>query len=306
LRIQEEEVQAGRDRLKASVVGTTPTYMEVLPMKLAEGRFFHYHELEDATRVCVLGGALRRELFPLGEALGKRVKVGQDWYTVVGVMASVSQVDEDESGAVRYAGRDLYIPLSASLLRFEPGQQLNELTRIVVQVQSESDVDQAAGLVETVLSRRHAGTPDYSVVVPVELIRRRQATSRIFNLVMGAIAGISLLVGGIGIMNIMLASVLERTREIGVRRALGATRADVLAQFLLEAVAVSFFGGLLGVALGIGLTRGIAVWAGWSTVVSLQAIVLAFGVSALVGIVFGWYPARRAARLSPIECLRYE
>ncbi len=306
LRIQEEEIQAGRDRVKAQVVGTTPVYLEVLPVRVAEGRFFHYGELESAERVCVLGGALRRELFPLGAVLGNQVKVGEDWYTVIGVMHSVSRVEEDESGAVRDAGRDLYIPLSAALLRFERGEQFNELNRIVVQVRPGANVDQAAGLVETVLSRRHAGTRDYSVVVPVELIRQRQATSRIFNLVMGAIAGISLLVGGIGIMNIMLASVLERTREIGIRRAMGATQADVLAQFLMEAVAVSFIGGLIGVGLGIGLTRGIAVWAGWSTVVSLPAIALAFGVSAMVGIVFGWYPARRAARLSPIECLRYE
>jgi putative ABC transport system permease protein len=143
-------------------------------------------------------------------------------------------------------------------------------------------------------------------VVPEQLLRQRQSTLRIFNVVMGAIAGISLMVGGIGIMNIMLASVMERTREIGVRRALGATHRDILLQFLLEAVAVSILGAMVGIILGFALTQAIATYAGWRTVVSATAVLLAVGVAASVGIVFGIYPARRAARMDPIESLRYE
>ena len=260
----------------------------------------------DLSRVCVLGAALRRELFPLHDPVGRRVKLGRDWYTVIGVMAPSSVAEDDESGAVREEGRDVYIPVTSALRRFEPDESGSELSRIVVQVDEAEGIGVAARLIEQILERRHQGVPDHRVVVPQELIRRRQATARIFNLVMGAIAGISLLVGGIGIMNIMLASVLERTREIGVRRAMGATRREVLLQFLLEAVAVSFLGGMLGILLGLGLTRAVAAGAGWPTVVVPSSVILAFGVSALVGVVFGWFPARRAARLSPIESLRYE
>jgi putative ABC transport system permease protein len=306
LRIFEEDVQQGSERVKAQVVGTTPEWMEVVPRRLSRGRFFDYDEVLDLSRVCVLGAALRHRLFPLQDPVGRRIKVGWDWYTVVGVMASAASSQEDESGAVRDEGRDVYLPVTCALRRFEPDPAGSELSRIVVQVDEAAGIGVAARLIEQILDRRHQGVPDHRVVVPQELIRRRQATARIFNLVMGAIAGISLLVGGIGIMNIMLASVLERTREIGVRRAMGATQREVLLQFLLEAVAVSFLGGMLGILLGLGLTRAIAAGAGWPTVVVPSSVVLAFGVSALVGIVFGWFPARRAARLSPIESLRYE
>jgi len=161
-------------------------------------------------------------------------------------------------------------------------------------------------IVRNSLSRRHNQVDDFNITIPEALLRQKQQTQRIFNIVMGAIAGISLLVGGIGIMNIMLASVMERTREIGVRRAVGARQRDILSQFLVEAMVLSFAGGLLGVLLGFILTKVIALYAGWRTLVSVSAIILAFTVSAAVGIVFGIYPARQAARLDPIVSLRYE
>ncbi len=161
-------------------------------------------------------------------------------------------------------------------------------------------------MVRNLLLRRHLNTEDFEIVVPLELIRQRQATQRIFSLIMGAIAGISLLVGGIGIMNIMLSSVLERTREIGIRLSLGATRSNIMQQFLIEAATVSVLGGAMGIALGVTLAWTISAAAGWVTVVSPLSIVLAFGVSVAVGITFGYLPARRAASLNPIECLRYE
>jgi putative ABC transport system permease protein len=307
LRLRDHEVQYGRERIKATIVGTTPEFTEAMPLRLRRGRFFREPEVDALARVCVLGAGVAHELFPLEDPLGRRVKLDRDWYTVIGVMAATGPVAaEDTGGALRDQDRDVYIPVTAALRRFDRTDDDSELSRIVVQAAADAGVEPTAHAVRGVIERRHRGVADYRIVVPQELIRQRQATARIFNLVMGAIAGISLLVGGIGIMNIMLANVLERTREIGVRRAMGARTRDVLGQFLLEAVAVSFVGGTLGIALGFALTRVVAATAGWPTVVVPSSVLLAFGVSTLVGIVFGYYPARRAARLSPIEALRYE
>jgi putative ABC transport system permease protein len=214
------------------------------------------------------------------------------------------------SGGAETAGNDLnqqiYIPLSVSVQRFTMDPFESEVDRIVARVREADRVREAANIIQSTLARRHNGVEDYQISIPEELLRQRQKTQRIFNIVMGCIAGISLLVGGIGIMNIMLASVLERTREIGIRRAIGATRKDIMAQFLFEAVLLSFLGGMIGIVLGWAMTGVITLYAGWKTIVSFFSVVLAFGVSAVVGILFGFYPARQAALMDPIESLRYE
>ena len=161
-------------------------------------------------------------------------------------------------------------------------------------------------VVKTLIDRLHGGADDYTITVPEALLEQSQRTQRLFDVVMGAIAGISLLVGGIGIMNIMLATVLERTREIGVRRAMGARQVDIRNQFFLEAFAVTVTGGLLGIVMGLAIAKGVAAYAGWKTIVTIWSIALSVGVSAAVGLAFGSYPAMRAARLDPVEALRYE
>ncbi len=306
LRIVESNIQAGRRRVTGNVVGTTPDYLAVMRRHLARGRFLDYADLDSVARVCVLGPGLARELFLVADPVGQRVKLGRDWYTVVGVMADVGVAAGSDLHDVRDTARDVTIPVTCALQRVNLPAFTSPLDRLVVQVSDADRIVEASGVLSRLLKRRHRGVDDYRVVVPQLLIRQQQATQRIFNVVMGAIAGISLLVGGIGIMNIMLASVLERTREIGVRRAVGATERDVMLQFLFEAVGVSFLGGLLGVAFGFALTQAIASYAGWPVAIAPWSVLLAFGVSAAVGILFGFYPARRAARMRPIESLRYE
>jgi putative ABC transport system permease protein len=210
------------------------------------------------------------------------------------------------SGISDNLNNNVYIPITSAVKRFPRSIFASEIDRIIVQVKDSGRIQEAATIIKTSLSRRHNQVSDFTITIPEALLRQKQKTQRIFNIVMGAIAGISLLVGGIGIMNIMLASVMERTREIGVRRAVGARQLDILGQFLVEAVVLSFAGGLLGVVLGFILTKVIALYAGWRTIVSIGAIILAFTVSAAVGIIFGIYPARQAAKLDPIVSLRYE
>jgi len=180
------------------------------------------------------------------------------------------------------------------------------MDQIVLRLAKDAPMQKTANLVDNVLFNRHKKTKNYSMIVPEQLLRQSEETQKIFNIIMGAIAGISLLVGGIGIMNIMLASVLERTREIGIRRALGATQKDILWQFLTEAVILSLFGGLFGIILGYALALGITYYSDWETAISIWSVLLSFGVSSGIGIVFGYYPARNAAGLNPIEALRYE
>ncbi len=314
-------VRFGKERAKATIVGTTPEYAEVMNFNTREGSFFTFQDVEEIRRICVLGGGIKWRLFLFKSPLGEKIKIGDQWFTVVGVIEEKSVTSSRSRGLpVNDINQEIYIPITTSLKRFVdvnsgmsyvPGQgwkrvQQSEIKQFVARVPNIGRIQEAANILKATMERRHNFVEDFSITVPEALLRQSRQTQRIFNIVMGAIASISLVVGGIGIMNIMLASVLERTREIGIRRATGATRRDILGQFLLEAIILSFAGGMIGIVLGFVLTKAIAAYADWRTIVSMQAIMLSFGVSVVVGIIFGVYPARRAARMDPIDALRYE
>ena len=291
----------------ATVVGTTPEYSEVLNFPVSKGSFLTYYDVANRNRVCVLGGGIKKDLFGFEDPVEKKIKVEDLWFTVIGVMED-QDIPAGKQGSIktRNLNQDIYIPITASFKRFISDQFASEIDQVTARVVNSEKITEAANIVRNIMNRRHNGVPDFQIIIPEALLRQSQETQRIFNIVMGAIAGISLLVGGIGIMNIMLASILERTREIGVRRAVGATRMDILGQFIIEAVLISFSGGILGIFLGYGLTRVIAFYADWKTIVSFYMLMLAFGVSVTVGLIFGILPARKAALLDPIESLRYE
>jgi len=291
----------------ATVVGTTPEYSEVLNFPVSKGSFLTYYDVANRNRVCVLGGGIKKDLFGFEDPVEKKIKVEDLWFTVIGVMED-QDIPAGKQGSIktRNLNQDIYIPITASFKRFISDQFASEIDQVTARVVNSEKITEAANIVRNIMNRRHNGVPDFQIIIPEALLRQSQETQRIFNIVMGAIAGISLLVGGIGIMNIMLASILERTREIGVRRAVGATRMDILGQFIIEAVLISFSGGILGIFLGYGLTRAIAFYADWKTIVSFYMLMLAFGVSVTVGLIFGILPARKAALLDPIESLRYE
>jgi putative ABC transport system permease protein len=207
---------------------------------------------------------------------------------------------------MRNLNRDVYVPMTTANSRFANARRGDAIQEIALRVPRADQVTSVAGITRRLIGGAHRGVDDFEIVVPAELLSQAQTTQRVFNIVMGSIAAISLLVGGIGIMNVMLTSVTERTREIGIRRAVGATRRAILSQFLMETVLISMGGGVVGILLGFGMARGINVFAGWETALSPLSTAGAFGVAALVGIVFGIYPARRAARMDPIAALRFE
>jgi len=320
------------ERKDVRIIGTTPDYLPVFNYSLRAGTFIRHSHLEGQDNVCVIGEGVKEKLFHFEDPIGKQLKLEKQWFTVIGIMEKQrSQLKKIESLKMRNLNMDVYIPLTTAQFKMERVKESSSggmvvfggggvrvvggrsmpvpkerLEQLVVKVKDGEALEEAVPVIRRILARRHFGIDDYEVIVPDALVEQSQKTQRIFNVVMGAIAGISLLVGGIGIMNIMLASVLERTREIGIRRAMGARQSDVLAQFLIEAVILSIIGGAIGVLIGFGLTKIITLYAGWRTIVSLPAVGLAFFVSAGIGIGFGYYPARKAAFQSPIESLRYE
>lgn len=302
------KAQTHGNTFRTMAVGTTADYLTVLDAQMGSGVYFSQEDLRESKRVCVLGADAKRALFFFDDPLGGRVKIRNQWFTVIGVLADKGAAGGKIGGVleVRNTDEDIYIPLTTMLTRFHWEPADAELSQITVKISASKQLQEAAAIVRTILNRRHRGVEDFKIAIPEELLRQSQKTQQIFNIVMGCIAGISLVVGGIGIMNIMLASVLERTREIGIRRALGARRHDILSQFLVESLLVSLFGGLIGVILGYAVPEIITLYAGWRTIVQPWTIALAFGVSASVGIGFGIYPARQAALLNPIDALRYE
>jgi putative ABC transport system permease protein len=295
------------------VVGTVPEYLQVMNLRIEEGRWICDLDVDRNDNSAVLGAAAAGVLFPLENPLGQAFRAGETQFTVIGVLAALGR--EASPGGVPL-DQCVFVPLTSSRARF--GDEIRrvstgneertrvELNEIKVKLRSTEEVLPAARLLARILGLGERPQDDVKLIVPLELLRQQEATARMFNAVLGAIAFISLLVGGIGIMNVMLATVTERTREIGIRRALGAKRRHIVSQFLVETVCLSVGGGLMGVALGLAIPIAVEHFADMLTIVTPAALVLAFGISAGTGVLFGIYPAWRAAAMDPVEALRHE
>jgi putative ABC transport system permease protein len=321
------------------IVGVDSSYFRVMNLRVAEGAGFSGRHFAASSPVTIIGQGVKSRFFTTSDPIGKTIKVGSQWLTVVGVLEDrkVSHETAQQLG-IRDANMDVYVPLPTMFLRYRnraevtqqemelaakasnSGEQdstqtddqraekrnYNQLDKIIVQVKRSEVVPAVAEVTKRMLQRRHNDVTDFEISVPELILQQQQRAKTIFNVVLGAIASISLIVGGIGIMNIMLASILERIKEIGVRRAVGATQKDIGAQFLSEAVMISLAGGITGILVGAGLASAIEHTAKIHTIVSPMSVVVAFGVSVAVGLVFGLVPASRAAKSDPIVCLRYE
>jgi putative ABC transport system permease protein len=328
-------------RRSAKLVGVEPSYFEIYNFELADGSMFTSEHLKTGAPVCIIGNSIRSKFFPTENPIGKSIKVGPNWLSIIGVMKEryVSESSIEKLG-IRDFNMDVYTPIQSVLVRYKnrdmvtnanlnptpnfsrgriiimgaegenedtgPAVNYHQLDRLVIQVGETEQLTPTAEILSRLLQRRHYDVVDYEIEIPELLLKQQQRTNDIFNYVLGAIAGISLLVGGIGIMNIMLASVLERIKEIGLRLAIGAQKTDIIQQFLFEAVMISVTGGIIGVILGITLATLVSSIANIPTVISFSSIILSFGVAATVGLIFGIAPARKAAMQDPITSLRYE
>jgi putative ABC transport system permease protein len=291
------------------VYGVSPPYQKIAGLSVTRGRFFSEDEDKAAAPVCVLGQAATAGLFGGVDPIGQFVKVNQQWFRVIGIAGPQLTAQADVAGLPAQDRNNLiYVPLFSAILRLEDSLswQKDEIDAVYVTLAPSANVVSAGAVMRGLLDTSHRGASDFSVIVPAELLAEQQRTKRLFEIVMVAIASISLLVGGIGIMNIMLASVMERTREIGVRRAIGATRRAIVRQFLVETTMITVTGGAIGTIVGIVLSQLVAYFAGWSTIVSVVSVAIACVVSVSIGIVFGLYPAMRAAGLDPVRALHYE
>lgn len=320
----DQEARYGNRKVAIKIVGTIPWYTEVSPIHVVHGRFLSSIDLHQQQSVCVVDEQLVSSLFGFDDPLGKDIRIRGNCYRVVGVAGTppVGGKRNGTSGAAPALASDtgatgsVYLPLSTAKSRFTElsasfsgGSQNIErvqLQKITVKVKSTDQVLPMRDILDTLLARLHKDKEDYRIVVPLELLYQARQTQRIFSIVLGSIATISLLVGGIGIMNIMLATVSERTREIGIRRALGATKRAIIIQFLSETLMLTFVGGILGIVLGSLIPFLVTHFGHMPTVITGLSLVLAFGISAAVGVVFGLYPAYRAANMDPIESLRHE
>ncbi|HWR50995.1 MAG TPA: ABC transporter permease [Bryobacteraceae bacterium] len=287
--------------------GVRASYRIIHDLHPIEGRFITDEDDEASASVCALGLNAKIGMLGYGPAVGKYVKVNDTWLRVVGVLAE-QVADPGSGGRVIDRNNAVFIPINTFRYRFWDASAYlkDELDGVDVRLKPDADTIAVAKIVTAILASTHREAEDFTVTIPAALLAQQKRTQMIFTYVMVAIAAISLLVGGIGIMNIVLATVMERTREIGIRRAMGARRVDIVRQFLTESVVISVVGGLLGVAFGVFLSWTIAQVADWKTIVTTTSVVVAFAVSGLVGVVFGIYPAMKAARIDPIEALRYE
>lgn len=328
-------------RSSATLTGVTPDFFSVYNLALQKGAMFTASQMESGNAVCLIGQKIAIKFFPSEDPIGKYIKCGDLWLKVVGILENKStNITASEELGISNFNVNIYAPLSTILLRYKDRSavteaalhgnndnrmmffgwgatsmssttsdeetNMNQVDKIVVQVKESGQIGATVKVLKEMLGRRHAGVDDFEIKVPELLLKQEQRTKDIFNIVLGAIASISLIVGGIGIMNIMLASVMERIREIGVRRATGATRREIVIQFLSEATIISITGGMIGIILGIAFSKIIMKITDILTIVSPLSIVVSFGVSVAVGILFGYMPAKRAADQDPVESLRHD
>lgn len=294
--------------VKSTVIGVTPEFLGMMNYRLREGEFINRSHYDQRLKVCVVGSGVASSLFRGGDVLGKMIKVEDQWVEIIGVLESKTLFTETVGElAARDLNTDIYIPLSVFLNRFSQENPLaSQIQQITVQVEESGRLIEASSLINEILKRHHFNNEDYSIVIPYELLKQEEKERQIYNFLLGAIAAISLVVGGIGIMNIMLATVMERTREIGIRRAIGARKADIMSQFVTEAVAISIAGGIIGVLLGVTLSLSVSLFTDVTTYIRLYSIFIAFAFSVIVGISFGYLPAKNAANLKPVDSIRYE
>jgi putative ABC transport system permease protein len=322
-------VISGGRRRTAKLIGIKPAYFEVSNIELKNGQAFSEAHSLNKEAVCIIGSGIKKKLFPGTKALGQKIKVGKQWLTIIGITKGINLSSKaQENLGIRDYNMDIYAPINTVLSRYIDRAKLREdngsdfededepqvrtmknyhqIDRMVVQVKDSEYLGSTAEVISRLLQRKHNKVVDFEVIIPQQLLEQQQRTKDIFNLVLSAIAGISLLVGGIGIMNIMLASVLERTREIGTRLAIGAKKQDIIQQFLMEALLISLSGGIIGVLLGVLASFLISTFANIETIVSAYSILISFGVASITGLVFGLSPAKKAAEKNPVESLRYE
>ena len=324
-------------RRSAKLVGVDPAYFEIYNFELEDGMIFTDEQRKVGAPVCIIGQSIKTRFFPTENPIGKNIKVGPHWLSIVGVMHERFVSDNSISKlGIRDFNMDIYVPLQTMLIRYKNRDKItaselrqaaannrssnstesleaeqerknyHQLDRLVIQVETTPLLQPSAEILSRLLKRKHYDMVDFEIEIPELLLKQQQRTNDIFNYVLGAIAGISLLVGGIGIMNIMLASVLERIKEIGLRLSIGAKKSDVTQQFLFEAMMISVSGGIIGVILGVAMAFIVSEFAEIPTLISFTSIVLSFGVAATVGLIFGIAPARKAASQDPITSLRYE
>jgi putative ABC transport system permease protein len=324
-------------RYSTKISGVTPDFFDLFNIDLQQGDMFTAEELKDGKSVCIIGSTIQSKFFPNGSAIGQEIKCGRLWLKVKGVLRKkeVNQSTMENLGISDY-NNSVFAPIQTMMRRVKDRTMVtesslhgssyeidygdmvvsgsrdgddmakNQVDKIVVQVKQSSQITPTTELLKRMLLRRHQKLEDFEIKVPELLLKQEQRTKDIFNIVLGCIAGISLLVGGIGIMNIMLASVMERIKEIGIRRAIGATKRDIVLQFLMEATLLSISGGLVGIVLGIIFSKLIMQFTSILTIISPVSIIISFGVSASVGIIFGYMPAKQASVADPVESLRHE
>ena len=319
-----QQAQYRTRRISVEVIGTVPWYPEISSVKTKYGRFIGTTDMQYKKGICVVDEKLVNDLFGFDDPLGQDIKIASDYYKVIGIVneqtttTGKNSTEQTDPTGAKKAGANLggiYIPLNTVQNRFgDTTMQMTagsrtmekvELQEIIIKVQNIEQVPGTRQSVQTLMNRFHKKN-DYEIIVPLELMRQAKDFQRIFTIVLGSIAAISLIVGGIGIMNIMLATVSERTREIGIRRALGAKKRDIIFQFLSETLILTLSGGILGIILGSAIPYLVTLYGNMRTVITPSSLLLAFGISAAVGITFGLYPAYRAANMDPIESLRHE